>query len=83
MLPLSENSLIANSIANFVLGHPDIKDIISAYNEWVKTEQYRALPLRGAKQTSFCLEIFSTCLEKLTSEQLNEIMYNEKRMLLQ
>jgi hypothetical protein len=34
-LPLTEKGYIANSIAKFVLDHPEEKDILKAYNKWV------------------------------------------------
>ncbi len=81
-LPLSQKGQMSNSIARFVLNHPEITDCLEAYNQWVRHEQFRDFPLGQSETVSFCLEIFNTCINFLTREQLEEILYNEDKFLI-
>lgn len=76
-LPLSERSIIANAIADFVLAHPDITDIFEAYNQWAVKEQTRDFPWDKGWMPAFCLEIFNTCIHKMERGALEEVVQAE------
>jgi hypothetical protein len=76
-LPLTEKGYIANSIAKFVLDHPEEKDILKAYNKWVVQERFMNYSLGQADTVVFCLDIFDTCINGISPELLREIYINE------
>lgn len=82
-LPLSDKGRISNSILEFVLFHPQTDDVLKAYNQWAQTEAARDFPWGEGWMPSFCLTIFSTCMNVLTRENLEDIYYEEQKILIQ
>lgn len=79
-VPLSDHGRISNSIANYVLEHPDNRELIPLYNGWVHKESKKNFPLHNPDTLLFCLQIFETCL-KLPRDLLAEIQEDEASIL--
>ncbi len=83
VLPISEKSQMANSIADFVLQNPQYTDVIEAYNAWVQKERYRAFPWGKADTTVFCLDIFNSCINLMSRQLLQDVYFDEQRFLME
>ena len=81
-MPITEKSQIANSIARFVLAHPDLDNILDAYNMWASEQRFRCFPWGEAWMVAFSLEIFNTCIHKLSRELLDDLYYDEECILI-
>lgn len=82
-IPISDRGCMANSIAQYVLDHPDTKDIMEAYNDWVRQEQHRDFPWGDADVVVLCLELFHTFIHAIPQEVLADICYDEACQLIQ
>ena len=82
-LPLTDKGKVSNSIAGFVLNHPELHDIMDAYNQWAREEIHSDFPWSADWFPSFCLDIFSTCMFKMSRKMLQRIYYQEMRCLYQ
>lgn len=82
-MPLSDCGMMSNSIMEFVLNHPEITDVLEAYNKWVVKEQWRAFPWDDPDTPVFCIQMFDVCMHKISRESLDEMWYEEQRILLQ
>lgn len=80
-LPLSDKGRMSQSIAGFVVQHPEFTDIIAAYNAWVTEVQWRSFPWDETDIVPFCLNIFDVCMNKLTRKTLEDIYYSEEMLL--
>ena len=79
---LSDQAVMSNSIAAFVLRHPEIDNVDDAYNCWVQEEQWKDYPWTDPDTPVFCLHMLDVCMHKIDRETLDEIQYEEERMLL-
>lgn len=74
MKPLNLESIIANSIARYVLAHPELTDTVQAYNAWVVDEAKACNYPMDHKMTMFALEQFDCDLHLQTRERLREML---------
>lgn len=81
-VPLSGQAIMSNSIVEFVLAHPEITDVFEAYNKWVQKEQWKDFPWGDPDTPPFCLHMFDFCMHSVSRETLDDIFYEENRLLL-
>lgn len=70
MKPLGLESIVANSILDYVIDHPDEREPLSAYNDWVPTAIKRFFPIDEPSMAMFALKQFETYILKCSRESL-------------
>mgnify|MGYP000991486348 CR=1 FL=1 len=69
--PLGLESIIANTIVDYVLDHADEKDAVVAYNNWVETVAIpRHFPMHEQDKVKFALQQFEIYINKCNHESL-------------
>lgn len=81
-LPLADKGYMTNSIADFILRHPQLTDPMEAYNLWALEARSRDFPWKDAESIAFCIEMFSACI-KMPKDLLGELYYDEQKFLIQ
>ena len=76
--PLTLESIIANSIGQFVLMNPDLTDTIEAYNEWAQEIAIKRNYPTDLNTMLFELEQFDACMHRLSPELLSACLEIER-----
>lgn len=67
--PLGEVSIMANSILDFVLEHPEYHDHLKAYNAWSQT-RHVGFSLGSGEMIKMAIELFDSNINRTTREHL-------------
>lgn len=79
LLELQIKNMLANSIAQWVLDHPDQKDVIAAYNDWSAHVARRGGFPNDHETTIFELEMFDCCINHITAKLLKAYLEMDRR----
>lgn len=77
--PLNIESIVANSIAQFVLDHPEMNETIAAYNAWAGDIAIKKSYPMDHAMTLFAIEQFDACIHHQTPERLQMLLDIERK----
>ena len=76
--PLNMESIVANSIARFVLDHPEYGDTVDAYNAWAGDVAIASSYPMDHQMTMFAIEQFDCCIHRQPKERLKALLDMER-----
>lgn len=69
--PLGMESIMANTILDYVINNPDETDHMAAYNDWVESVAIRrGFPISDQRIAQFALSQFDVYINKCSRESL-------------
>ena len=77
-LPLNDRGVVSNSVGAFMYRHPELDDIIDAYNLWVEENKDMAFPWGEPWLPQFVLELLDMCINKLSRHMVAAFYYQER-----